>query len=297
MMGRDRRFGRSRQAALKTRVGIATAVLVGGGAIGVAAVAATGHSAPTAAKSSAYSARYESEGTALSLALSDWSWSRQASYSQLSLLTQARQFSQTEQQGKTLAVQRGIVVLATKHFLILRSSNGSLHLWLLAGNTKFQNVSSTTAGTTAMTASTTATQAAMTTGNMIPATTAMAGSSATAASLLTPAATPQTVTVAVAYTNLKVTVTVTATTATVSQTATMPATTAPILDPTTFTQSAFQSATGLARGDLALVAGVRSHGTLHAQLVLFAPLSASDVAGSTTSTTSGSSAGSAGSHW
>ena len=45
-----------------------------------------------------------------------------------------RQFSQTTHQGKTLAVQRGIVVLATKKFLILQSSNGSLHLWLLSGS-------------------------------------------------------------------------------------------------------------------------------------------------------------------
>ena len=36
---------------------------------------------------------------------------------------------------------------------------------------------------------------------------------------------------------------------------------------------------GLARGDLALVAGTRSHWTLHAQLVLFTPLSTADVDG------------------
>ena len=36
---------------------------------------------------------------------------------------------------------------------------------------------------------------------------------------------------------------------------------------------------GLARGDLALVVGTRSHWTLHAQLVLFTPLSSADVGG------------------
>ena len=36
---------------------------------------------------------------------------------------------------------------------------------------------------------------------------------------------------------------------------------------------------GLARGDLALVVGTRSHWTLHAQLVLFTPLSTAVVGG------------------
>ena len=117
----------------------------------------------------------------ISSAMNSWSWSRQSSYSQLAQLTQARQFSQTTHQGKMLAVQRGIVVLATKKFLILQSANGSLHLWLLSGKTQFQNVSNTTAGTQALTASTSATQQAMTSGNMIPATTLLAGSPTTAA--------------------------------------------------------------------------------------------------------------------
>ena len=45
---------------------------------------------------------------------------------------------------------------------------------------------------------------------------------------------------------------------------------------------------GLARGDLALVVGTRSHWTLHAQLVLFTPLSTADVGGkASTGTTTG----------
>ena len=163
MMARDRRYGKS---SVKTRVGIATAVLVGG-AVAAAAVL-TSHGAATAATSAAYASRYGNEGTTISSALGSWSWSRQSSYSDLAQLTQARQFSQTTHQGKTLAVQRGIVVLATKKFLILQSANGSLHLWLLSGNTKIQNVSSTTAGTQALTANTSATQQAMTVGQHDP---------------------------------------------------------------------------------------------------------------------------------
>src|SRR5271166_6871467 len=272
MMARDRRYGKG---STKTRVGIATAVLVGG-AVAAAAVVA-GHGAAPAATSAAYASRYGNEGTMISSALNSWSWSRQSSYSQLAQVTQARQFSQTTHQGKVLAVQRGIVVLATKKFLILRSANGSLHLWLLSDNTKFQDVSNTMAGTQALTESPSAAHEAMWSGNMMPATTLLAGDPTTAATMLTPTTTPQTVTIQVANTSLTVTVTVTRGTARVNQTATTPWTSMPTWRPSTFTQDAWWPMQGLARGDLALVAGTRSHWTLHAQLVLFTPLSSADV--------------------
>src|SRR5439155_1014431 len=143
----------------------------------------------------------------------------------------------------------------------------------------FQNVSNSMAGTQALTASTSAAQQAMRSGNMIPATSLMAGSPTTAAALLTPTPAAQTVTVQVANTNLTVTVTVTRTMATVSQTATMPQAAMPTWNPVTFTQNAWQATHTLARGDLALVVGTRSHWTLHAQLVLFTPLSTAAVGG------------------
>jgi hypothetical protein len=285
MMARDRLYRKSRQARLRTRAGLAAAVLAGGGAIGVGAVAAPSPPAATAAKAAAYTSRFGNEGTLLSAAVSDWNWSRSSSYAELARLTSARGFSQTWQHGELLAIQRGIVVLATHRFLIVRSGNGSLHLWLLSGATKFQNVSSTTAGTSALTANATATAQAMKLGNMLPATTLLAGSPTTAAAMLTPTTAPQTVTVQVANTDLTVTVTITRSTATVSQTATTPANATPAPNPSTFSQDAWQATSSVARGDLALVVGTRSHGTLHAQLVLFSPLSASDV-------TAGSAAGS-----
>ncbi len=275
MMARDRRYGKN---SVKARVGIATAVLAGG-AVAAAALVASNHGAASTATSAAFPARFGNEGNALSMALSSWNGSRQTSYTALGQLTQARQFSQTMQHGRMLAVQRGIVVLATPDFLILQSANGSLHLWLLSANTHFQNVSTTTAGTQALTASTSATQQAMLSGNMIPATTLLAGSPTTAASLLTPTAVPQTVTVQVAGTNLTVTVTVARSMATVSQTATTPLNAMPAWSPVTFTQNAWQATNALARGDLALVVGFRSHWTLKAQLVLFTPLSTAVVGG------------------
>jgi hypothetical protein len=280
MMARDRRYGarRTSRTALKARVGIATAVLAGGGVTAAAVLMATSHQAGTA-QPAAYSARFANEGAALSSAVREWNSSRGNAYSQLAALTQVRGYSQTANRGSTLDVQRGIVVLATTKFLILQSANGSLHLWLLSNGTQFQNVSNTTAGTAAMTANTTATQQAMRSGNMIPATTLMAGSTLTAATMLTPAAAPQTVSVQVADTDLTVTVTVTRTMAAVSQTATMPLSGMPTADPSTFTQSAWQATNSLARGDLALVVGTREHRTLRAQVVLFSPLSTAVVGG------------------
>ena len=283
MMARNRRYGTSRAAALKTRVGIATAAVLGGGAIAGVVIAASGGTAGIAAAPAAHSARFGTEGSMLSTAMSSWSSSRQTTYSQLSQMTLMRNFSQASSQGRTLDIQRGIVVLATNQFIILQSANGSDHLWLVSGATKFQNVSTSTSGTAALTANTSATTQAMTSGNMIPATTLLAGSPTTAASMLTPTPASQTVTVQVANTDLTVTVTVTRSAATVNQTATMPTNSMPTPMSSTTTVNAWTSTgmSSLARGDLAVIVGSRSHWLLHAQLVLFSPLSSSMVGGST----------------
>ena len=64
MMARDRRYGKS---TTKTRVGIATAVLVGG-AVAAAAVVASHGAVPTAT-SAAYASRSGNEGTVISSAM------------------------------------------------------------------------------------------------------------------------------------------------------------------------------------------------------------------------------------
>jgi hypothetical protein len=273
------RYRTSRQAAMKTRVGIAAAVLAAGGSMAAVAIAAANHGSVTAAKPAAYAAKLGNEGSTLSSVLSEWGRSTGAAYSALASLTQARQFSQAAHAGQTLDAQRGIVVLATKKFIILQSARGSLHLWLLSAATQFRNVSDTTAGTAALTASTSATQQAMSSGNMVPATTLMAGSPTVAAALLTPTPVSHTVSVQVANTDLTVTVTVTSSMATIAQTATTPLNAMPVASPVTFSQNAWQATHSLARGDLALVVGSRAHGTLHAKLVLFTPLSTAAVGG------------------
>jgi hypothetical protein len=301
MIGRDRRNGR---ANLKARIGIASAVLVGGGAIGVAAVAATSGHGPSSAASAGYSHswHYTSPGAQLFNALNGWRTSSPySSYGQLSSFSTP--WMQTVQHGRTFASQRGIVVLATNKFIILQSANGHLSLWLLSGNSHILNVSNTTMGTGALTGSTSATTAAMVQNNMVPATNVLAGSTQAAQLMLAPTTTTQSVKVVVGGTNLTVTVTITNTTATVGQTATTPWGSAPVWQPTRWTQSPWTTAaswTGLKRGDLALIAGFRTHGLLHAQIVLFTPLSSGMIGGTsgvnTTPNVSSSTVGNSGTH-
>jgi hypothetical protein len=281
-LGRPRRKGRTNA---RTRAGIAASALVLAG--GAAAVVLASHgSAPAAAQSASFNSHVNgnhpmSEWSLLNSAMDDWGSSRGTSLARLASVSQ-QTLSQATQSGKTVDEQRGIVVFATQKFLILESRNGSLHLWVLSGKTQFANVSSSMSGTTAMTASNAASGQAMS-GTMIPAVNMMAGGTAMAQSLLTPSSHAQTVTIQVTGTDLTVTVTITKNSATMWQSATMPNSGFPMRDPSTMTMSAWSTAgsmTGLSRGDLALVVGTRSHGLLHASIVLFAPLSRGDVGGS-----------------
>jgi hypothetical protein len=273
MMGRNRRG--YRQASMKARLAIASAVLAGGAAIGAVAVAASSHPTPSAATSAGYTLNFRhpvSEATALSTALSDWATSHQKSFSVLSQMQPMRSFS-TARHGRTeFAVQRGVVALATKHWLLVKSANGSLHLWLLNGKTQVTNVGNSTAGTAAMTGSTVATTAAMQQGNMAPAAQVMAGSTATVNALNNPAPKPATFTVSIAGSSETITITITPSTATVAPTTTQVAqqvTQQTGIAMTKTTQPTFAATKHVARGDLVLVAGVVKHGYLWAQLVLF----------------------------
>ena len=302
MIGRNRRG--NRQASLKARLGIATAVLVGGSAVAVAAVAAASHSpAKTTAESAGFTLNFHhtiSEQTALSTALDFWGRSQQKSMTTLAEMAPMRTFSQVWQHHTEFAVQRGIVVLATHRFLLVKSANGGLHLWWITGGTRFKNVSTTATGMAAMTGSTTAARAAMVTSNMTPAATVMAGSTAVVNQMAAPVVKPTTITVStgtetitITITSATATVTTPTTTATVTPTATpttfatptptatptLFATPTPTATPTLFatptpsvmaTQPTFTTTRGVMRGDLVLIAGLRVHRQLIAKLVLFA---------------------------
>jgi hypothetical protein len=133
--------------------------------MGVVAVAASSHPGSPAVQSAGYASslnfRHEvSVGTALTAALADWTTSQRKSLATLSEMAPVKDFA-TARHGKTvLAVQRGVVVLATKHWLLVKSTTGSLHLWLVNGATKVKDVAGSVAGMTAMTGSKSAATAA-----------------------------------------------------------------------------------------------------------------------------------------
>ncbi|HWG00679.1 MAG TPA: hypothetical protein VG164_02370 [Trebonia sp.] len=280
MTSRNRRG--NRQGSLKARLGIATAVLVGGGAIGVA-VAASGHGGSTSAQSTGYTTNSHhmlSEGSALSSALSTLSFNQGRSVATLSRMAPMRTFSQVRHGHKTFGAQRGIVELATKKFLLVKSFNGSLHLWWLA-HTKFVNAGTTMTGMTALTGNWNAASSAMRTGNMVPATVTVAGSTLTASTMTAPAVKPVTITVGTGTTT--VTIVIAQSTATVTAPMTTPVTTAgisttsvsPMISASgpmvSSRQPAFTRTRGVVRGDLVLVTGFREHGFLVAKLALFTP--------------------------
>jgi hypothetical protein len=199
-------------------------------------------------------------------------------------MTPMRTFSQMEYRHTMLAVQRGIVVLATKKFLVVRSANGAIHLWWLSGATRVKDVVSSASGMAAMTGSYTATNTAMLTGDMVPTENVVAGSTSVVSQLTTPVAMPTTMTINTG--GEVITITVASSTASVTQPMTQPMTTT--TQTTRTRQSAWWTTDGVQRGDLVLVAGTRTQGKLKAELVLFAaPLTGMPTpSASPTSTTS-----------
>ena len=283
MNGRNRRG--NRRPGMKARLGIATAVLVGGGAVGVAAVAANTHgSATTTADSAGYMLHFHhgiSEQQALSSALSTWGWSQQRSLSTLAQMAPMRTFSQFWWHRTQFAAQRGVVVAATRQFLVVRSANGNLEVWWLTGATKFRNVSANGTGMVAMTGNNVAAHTMMTTGNTAPVAATMAGSAAVVNQMAAPVVKPVTVTVNTGTEVINITITPAATatgvpaataTATVMPAATATATTMATATPMPITTVPATTMTqGVARGDLVFVIGERYHRSLVAKLVLFAP--------------------------
>ncbi len=257
MMGRNRRGPAGRRGSnLKARLGIATAVVVGGGAIGAVALATTSHPSTTAAQSAGYRSSYSSynnESYNLAAGLNDFSWSQARAFTYFSHLTNTSRETEVWNGHSKLAFERGTVVLATQKFLLIRAANGSFNVWWISGGTKVTNVAASQTGTAALTGSTWAANAAMS-GSMAPATAALTGNTTAAQQVLAPTTT--TVTVNVAGTNITVSVTVKNNVATVAQ------------NNTVTTQPALTTIGGVQRGDLVFIAGSREHWALHAKVIL-----------------------------
>ena len=266
-----------RHVGVKARLAVAAAVLVGGGAAGVVALAASHGGGAAAATTTAESAGFTrsfhhtiSESTALTEALDGEGMSWQESMTTLADMTPMRSFSQIEHRHTMLAVQRGIVLLATRKFIVVRSANHAIHLWWLSGATRVRDVGSSASGMAAMTGSYPATNSAMSTGDMVPTENVVAGSTSVVSQLTTPVARPTTITINTG--GQVITITVASSAATVTEPTSMM--TAQTMEPGTMTtrtrQSAWWATRGVQRGDLVLIAGTRTRGKLKAELVLFA---------------------------
>jgi hypothetical protein len=286
MNSRNRR--RNRQANMKARLGIAAAVLAGGGAAGVAVAAS--HSGPptTTVDNAGYVLNFHhtvGEQQALTSALNMWNSNQSRSLNTLAQMAPMRTFSQFMWHRTQFAAQRGVVVAATKQFIIVKSANGKLELWWLNHWTRQKNVTANPTGMVAMTGNNVAAHTAATTGNTAPMAATMAGSAAVVNQMAAPVTKPITITVNTGTETI--TITITQTTATVAPTPTTTATgmAAPTAAPTT-TATGMATATAtpmatmttmptttaaktVARGDLVFVVGVRSHGKLTAELILF----------------------------
>jgi hypothetical protein len=270
MMGRNQRRPAGRRGSkLKARLGIATAVVVGGGAIGAVAMATTNHPSATKVQSASYNSSYSNwsnQGNVLNVGLSDYSWSHSRAWTMFSHLTDSNHLTQMWHGHSMLAFERGRVVLATKNFVVVRSASGKLNVWWLSHGTKVTNVASSMPGTMAMTGSQSAASAAMA-GQMAPVMNLMTGSMMTpsatgtmltAQQMLAPTA--PTVSISIAGTGITISVTVHDNMAMVwqnGQTSGM-----------WWKQPAMMTAAGLQRGDLIFIAGTRSNWELHAKVVL-----------------------------
>lgn len=154
MIGRNKRG--IRRTSLRMRLAVAAAVLVGGGAAGVVAVAVN-HSNPVSAQSAGYYTSYRhqlSESHAMSDAMDWWSRSPQTSLSLISRMVPVRSVSLTSFHSHMIAVQRGVVAATAPGEFVTRSLNNQLEVWHTTRGTKFFNVGNSKTGWNAMTGGT-----------------------------------------------------------------------------------------------------------------------------------------------
>lgn len=211
-----------------------------------------------------------SEQQALTSALNMWNSNQSRSLNTLAQMAPMRTFSQFMWHRTQFAAQRGVVVAATRQFIIVKSANGKLELWWLNHWTKQKNVTASPTGMVAMTGNNVAAHTAATTGNTAPMAATMAGSAAVVNQMAAPVTKPITITVSTGTETI--TITITQTTATVAPTPTTTATgmaTATATATPMTTMPTTTAAKTVARGDLVFVVGVRSHGKLTAELILF----------------------------
>lgn len=150
MMNRNRRG--SRRTSIQLRLAIAAAVLVGGGAAGVAVVATSHGSAETASSAgfTTSSNQVLNESTAMSNAMNWWNKSQQTSLVVISKMVTIQAISVTTWHNKALVVERGTVLAKDANEFVTTAMNGKVEIWHANNGTKFLNVGNSKTGWNAM---------------------------------------------------------------------------------------------------------------------------------------------------
>ena len=150
MMNRNRRG--SRRTSIKLRLAIAAAVLVGGGAAGVAVVASN-HGTSQVADSAGYNTSANkplTESAAMSAAMNWWNKSQQTSLVVISKMVTIQAISVTTWHNKALVVERGTVLAKDATEFVTTAMNGKVEIWHANNGTKFLNVGNSKTGWNAM---------------------------------------------------------------------------------------------------------------------------------------------------
>jgi len=137
---------------MRVRLAVAAAVLVGGGAAGVVAVAAS-HGSTASAQSAGYTTNYDhtlTESQAMSQAMNWWDKSQQTSLVTITEMVTIRTVSTTPFHNHMLAVQRGTVIAKAPWEFVVKSADGQVEVWHANGGTKFLNVGGNKTGWNAM---------------------------------------------------------------------------------------------------------------------------------------------------
>jgi hypothetical protein len=140
-----------RRASTRVRLAIAAAVLVGGGAAGVAAVASS-HGA-TSAASAGYSTPLNSPMSAMqgmSWVTSNWNKSQTQSLVVITKTVTVKTFTTATWHNKSFAFQRGTVVATAPREFVVQSTNGTFGVWHFNNGAKFVNIGNSKTGWNAM---------------------------------------------------------------------------------------------------------------------------------------------------
>jgi hypothetical protein len=146
MIGRNKRG--IRRASVRVRLAVAAAVLVGGGAAGVVAVA-TSHGSASTAQSAGYSTS-SNWMQGMSWSMNNWNTSQTQSLVTITKTVTVKTFTTMTWHKKSFASQRGTVVATAPKEFVVESTNGTFGVWHFNNGAKFVNIGNSKTGWNAM---------------------------------------------------------------------------------------------------------------------------------------------------